>query len=90
MLATGSDLREALWRAVELETLAKMYVLALGVGRPHILPDDEVMRTVERFKFYGYHAEKTKVSRRPKVVASKPRKERARRHKAKAERKPQS
>jgi L-fuculose-phosphate aldolase len=54
MLATGRDLDEAMWRAVELETLAKMYVLALGIGHPYVLPDDELERTVERFKFYGY------------------------------------
>ncbi|MGH6676366.1 MAG: class II aldolase/adducin family protein [Xanthobacteraceae bacterium] len=87
MLATGGDIREALWRAVELETLAKMYVLALGVGRPYILPDDEVMRTVERFKFYGYHPEKTKVPAPARAVASEPRKERARSQNAKAKRK---
>ncbi len=58
MLATGRDLNEAMWRAVELEALAKMYVLALGIGRPQILPDAEVMRTVERFKFYGYQPKK--------------------------------
>jgi hypothetical protein len=40
--------------------------MALGVGRPLILPDDEVMRTVERFKFYGYQPEK------PKALAPKP------------------
>lgn len=61
MLATGRDLNEAMWRAVELETLAKMYVLALGIGRPLVLSDDEVMRTVERFKFYGYQPEKAAV-----------------------------
>ncbi|MFZ0559803.1 MAG: class II aldolase/adducin family protein [Methylovirgula sp.] len=88
MLATGRDLREALWRAVELETLAKMYVLALGIGRPHILPDDEIMRTVERFKSYGYRPGKTKVPAQAKVLASKPRKERAPRQTAKAKRKP--
>jgi L-fuculose-phosphate aldolase len=86
MLVTGRDLPEALWRAVELETLAKMYILALGIGRPYILPDDEVSRIVERFKFYGYHSEKTKVQ--AKVPASKPRKPQAGRHKAKPQRKP--
>ncbi len=58
MLVTGSDLAEAMWRAVELETLAKMYLLALSVGRPYILPDAEVMRIVEQFKFYGYQPNK--------------------------------
>ena len=42
-----------MWRASELETLAKMYYLALAAGRPVILSDDEVARVVERFKSYG-------------------------------------
>lgn len=58
MIVTGTSLGEALWRAVELETLAKMYLLALSVGQPFILPDDEIMRTVEKFKNYGYQPEK--------------------------------
>ncbi|MGB8277734.1 MAG: class II aldolase/adducin family protein [Methylovirgula sp.] len=58
MVVTGHDPGQALWRAVELETLAKMYLLALGIGRPFILPDDEIMRTVEKFKSYGYQPEK--------------------------------
>jgi L-fuculose-phosphate aldolase len=53
MIATGATLVEAMWRAGELETLAKMYYLALAAGRPVVLSDDEVMRIVERFKSYG-------------------------------------
>jgi L-fuculose-phosphate aldolase len=67
MLATGGDLNEAMWRTVELETLAKMYVLALGIGHPYVLPDAEVMRTVERFKFYGYQP-KTATAPQPPVA----------------------
>jgi L-fuculose-phosphate aldolase len=63
MLVTGRDLVEAMWRAVELETLAKMYVLASGIGRPQILPDEEVFRNVERFKFYGYQPKKLAAAR---------------------------
>lgn len=58
MVVTGHDLGQALWRAVELETLAKMYLLALSVGDPFVLSDDEIMRTVEKFKSYGYQPEK--------------------------------
>ncbi|HEY1736482.1 MAG TPA: class II aldolase/adducin family protein [Methylovirgula sp.] len=58
MVVTGRDLGQALWRAVELETLAKMYLLALSVGRPRILSDSEILRTVEKFKSYGYQPEK--------------------------------
>jgi L-fuculose-phosphate aldolase len=53
MIAVGATLAEAMWRASELETLAKMYYLALAAGRPFILSDDEIMHTVERFKGYG-------------------------------------
>jgi L-fuculose-phosphate aldolase len=53
MIAVGQTLAQAMWRATELETLAKMYLLALSVGEPAVLSDDEIMRTVERFKTYG-------------------------------------
>ena len=57
MVVTGRDLGQAMWRAVELETLAKMYVVARSIGRPHILPDEEIALTVERFKSYGYQSQ---------------------------------
>ncbi len=53
MITIGRDLDEAMWRAVELETLAKQSWLAMSIGTPVILPDDEIMRTVERFRTYG-------------------------------------
>jgi L-fuculose-phosphate aldolase len=53
MIATGPDLSEALWLAVELETLARQYAAALQIGTPHILSDAEVARTVEKFRDYG-------------------------------------
>lgn len=71
MLAIGRDLDEAMWRAVELETLAKMYILALGIGRPHLLPDEEVARIVERFKFYGYKPKSRVAPPREKAIAVK-------------------
>ena len=54
MIACGTDLGQAMWRAVELETLARMYWSALAVGKPVILPDDEIGRIAERFRGYGY------------------------------------
>ncbi len=53
MVATGPDLAEALWLAVETETLAKQYATALQIGTPHILDDAEIAKTVEKFKDYG-------------------------------------
>jgi L-fuculose-phosphate aldolase len=52
-IVVGADMRRALWRAVELEALARVYVLASLAGAPVVLPDDEIWRTVERFKSYG-------------------------------------
>lgn len=53
MIATGPDLSEALWLAVELETLARQYAAALQIGTPQILSDAEIAKTVEKFKGYG-------------------------------------
>jgi L-fuculose-phosphate aldolase len=53
VIATGPDLPKALWLAVELETLAKQYAIALQIGAPLILDDSEIARTVEKFKSYG-------------------------------------
>jgi L-fuculose-phosphate aldolase len=55
MIAIGLDLREAMWVAVEL---CKQYAIALQVGTPRILPDEEVVKTVEKFKNYGVRAGK--------------------------------
>lgn len=53
MIATGPTLARAMWVAVELEALARQYLLALQLGPPPILPDDEIARVVEKFKGYG-------------------------------------
>jgi L-fuculose-phosphate aldolase len=53
MIAVGADLDKAMWLAVEVETLCKQYAAAVQIGKPHVLPNDEIMRTVERFKAYG-------------------------------------
>ena len=75
-IAVGPDLDVALHRARALEALAQVYYLAISVGRPAILSDEEVGRIVERFKGYGGGAETRN--------ALAPPKKRARRGKAKA------
>jgi L-fuculose-phosphate aldolase len=52
-IVAGPDMRKALWRAVELEALAQVYYLGSLAGAPVVLPDDEIWRTVERFRNYG-------------------------------------
>lgn len=66
MIATGADLKRALWLAVELETLAKQYYLALAIGKPKILPAAEIGRVVEKFKDYGL---RSKEERKPAKAA---------------------
>lgn len=70
-LATGASLSSAMNRANELENLARMYYMAIAAGRPAILSDEEVMRTVERFKTYGGGIEAPFVAPAPKKLARK-------------------
>jgi len=65
MVVLGSSLDEAMWRAVELETIAKMFYLASSIGTPEILADDEIARIVERFKSYGYQPPKESAAVKP-------------------------
>ena len=52
-LTTGPTLEAALVRARELETFARLYAIALSIGRPAILSDAEVGRIGERLKSNG-------------------------------------
>ncbi|CAA2137464.1 MULTISPECIES: class II aldolase/adducin family protein [Methylobacterium] len=53
MIAIGSNLGKALWLAVEMEALCRQYAVALQVGKPVILSDAEIARTIRRFENYG-------------------------------------
>lgn len=53
MIAAGSGLTKAVWLAVEMEALCRQYAVALQVGTPAVLSDEEIARTVERFRSYG-------------------------------------
>jgi L-fuculose-phosphate aldolase len=53
MIALGSSLAQAMWRAVEVENLARQYALALQIGTPVMLTDDEVTAVLEKFANYG-------------------------------------
>ncbi len=56
MIATGEDLKGALALAVEVEALCEQYWRALQIGKPNILPDDEMTVVVEKFKTYNMQA----------------------------------
>ena len=68
-VACGANLDGAMNRAIELENLARMYYLAIAAGRPAILSDEEVMRTVERFRTYGAGVDAPKLPAGPKKSA---------------------
>jgi L-fuculose-phosphate aldolase len=53
MIAVGASLEQAMWRAVEVETLARQYAIALQVGKPALLRADEVTQVIEKFGHYG-------------------------------------
>ncbi|KUP92679.1 class II aldolase/adducin family protein [Tritonibacter horizontis] len=49
----GETLAKAMWRMVELETLARGYVASLSIGTPHILSTAEMDAVLEGFATYG-------------------------------------
>jgi L-fuculose-phosphate aldolase len=53
LLAMGADLVRALALAVEVESLARMYLQALALGEPALLDDAEMARVLEKFESYG-------------------------------------
>jgi L-fuculose-phosphate aldolase len=53
MVAGGKNLDNAMWAAVELETLSRQYYYAKLAGSMTVLPDDEMATVLEKFKTYG-------------------------------------
>lgn len=58
MIAIGDTVEKAMWRAVELETLAKQYVTILQTGiDPVILTDEQIDETLAAFGGYGLQSD---------------------------------
>ncbi len=53
MIVTAKSARDALSRAVLLETLCRQYLLALSAGTPRLLTEQDMADARERFKTYG-------------------------------------
>jgi len=53
MVVIGESLAKAMWRAIELETLAKQYCLSLAVGGPVLLSEADIADTLAGFSNYG-------------------------------------
>lgn len=59
MIAVGSSLTQAMWLAVEVETLARQYHGALQIGEPPILSDEEIENVIKRMAGYGLRDKET-------------------------------
>ena len=53
MLVFGSDLKQALALAVELEDLCEQYWRVLQIGQPRLLPEAEMRSVLAKFADYG-------------------------------------
>lgn len=53
-ISLGKTLESALWMATEVETISRLYVQALTLGDPPILPDDEMERVIAQMKRMSY------------------------------------
>jgi L-fuculose-phosphate aldolase len=52
MIACGRDLAQAMWRAVELEAVARQYCASLAFGGPVLLSAEEMAAATRRFESY--------------------------------------
>lgn len=57
LIAVGTTLERAFALAIEVEELARQYLLALATGTPVILDDAEMDRVIEGFRSYGRQPE---------------------------------
>jgi L-fuculose-phosphate aldolase len=58
MVVFGKDLRQALDLAIELEGLCEQYWRVLQIGKPKLLPADEMQRVLALFAGYGQQHDK--------------------------------
>ena len=52
MIACGEDLSRAMWRAIELEALARQYIACLNAGGPVMLSAEQIMDAQRQFGSY--------------------------------------
>lgn len=54
MIVTGTTLDQAMWRAIEVETLAKQYLACLPMGEPPLLSEEEIDNVIRKIAGYGH------------------------------------
>jgi L-fuculose-phosphate aldolase len=72
LIVLADTFERALWRAVEIETLAKMYVHALAIGEPPRLTEAEMTQVIEQMRrmSYGQAPDLDTVTDTPKARAT--------------------
>jgi L-fuculose-phosphate aldolase len=53
-IALGTNLAHALWLAIEVETIAHMYLATLAMGEPPVLDDAEMANVIARMQRMSY------------------------------------
>jgi L-fuculose-phosphate aldolase len=53
-IALGASPEGALWLAAEVETLSRLYLQALSIGEPPVLPDEEMARVIAQMQRMSY------------------------------------
>jgi L-fuculose-phosphate aldolase len=53
-ISLGKNLEHALWLAIEVETISRLYVQALTLGDPPILSDEEMGRVIRQMQQMSY------------------------------------
>jgi L-fuculose-phosphate aldolase len=79
LITVAKTLDKALWLAIEVETLAKMYVHALAIGEPPRLSDAEMARVGEQMRrmSYGRAPDLDEVKDTPQAKPARPRRKAA-------------
>ena len=72
LIVLADTFERALWRAVEVETLAKMYVHALAIGEPPRLTEAQMHQVIEQMRrmSYGQAPDLDTVTDTPKARAT--------------------
>ncbi|ABN76136.1 class II aldolase [Cereibacter sphaeroides] len=54
MIAVGKSLAQAMWLAVEVETLARQYHGCLQIGEPRLLSERQIQDVIDKIAGYGH------------------------------------
>ncbi|NBQ40276.1 MAG: class II aldolase [Alphaproteobacteria bacterium] len=73
LIVLADTFQAAMWRAIEIETLAKMYVHALAIGEPPRLSEKEMAQVIEQMRrmSYGQAPDLDRVKDTPKTIRAK-------------------